>query len=61
MRHGPGMYVWKEKVTNEDGDDSMKDVARFEGLYSKGVKNGYGKMNFPNKDIYEGNFKDDKV
>jgi len=61
LKHGLGTYVWIKKVTNDDGESLKKEVARFEGLYVNGVKNGHGKLIFPNKDVYEGNFKDGKV
>lgn len=61
VKEGSGVYVWMNRTTNEDGYEVTKEEARYEGDYSNGVRHGYGKIVFPNKDTYEGSFKDGKV
>jgi hypothetical protein len=42
-------------------DETPVEKARFEGTYKDGSKTGFGKMTFPNKDVYEGEWLEDKV
>ena len=46
--------------TSED-DDTPMELARFEGKYKDGHKTGYGRMVYPNGDIYEGEWFENKV
>lgn len=63
LRDGLGTYIWnmREKATTDDESAPLKQLAKFEGQYSGGVRNGFGKMTFPNQDVYQGTFKDGKV
>lgn len=42
-------------------DDAPVEKARYEGNYKDGLKDGYGKMVYPNGDIYEGNWVENKM
>ena len=59
IKQGAGTYQWMGP-TSED-DDTPMELARFEGLYKDGQKTGYGKMVYPNGDIYEGEWFENKV
>ncbi|GLE00358.1 hypothetical protein PINS_up009115 [Pythium insidiosum] len=39
----------------------VKDTASYEGAYVNGVKQGLGKMVFPNGDTYHGEWQDDRM
>lgn len=57
LKQGDGKYIWRQK--NDDGE--VKDLASYEGMYVDGVKQGLGKMVFPNGDTYHGEWKQDKI
>lgn len=57
QKHGHGIYSWIE--VDEEGRPVK--VASYEGLYADGMKNGLGKMTYPNGDVYHGEWKDNKV
>lgn len=59
LKEGYGVYVWMSSSEEDDGE--VKEVSRYEGNYTNGKKNGIGKMVFSNKDIYEGEWVDDKM
>jgi hypothetical protein len=42
-------------------DDSLVEKARYEGNFKDGQKTGFGKMIYPNGDIYEGEWFENKV
>ncbi len=42
-------------------EDTFVERARYEGNYKNGLRTGQGKMIFPNGDIYEGNWLENKV
>lgn len=42
-------------------DETPVEKARYEGHYKHGMKHGIGKMTFPNGDIYEGEWHENKV
>lgn len=42
-------------------DETPVEKARYEGDYKDGLKHGIGKMIYPNKDIYEGEWLENKV
>ena len=44
---------------NDDGERAVK--ATYTGSYVDGKRSGVGKMTFPNGDVYEGEWKDNKV
>ena len=44
-----------------EDDDSLIELARFEGMYKDGQKTGYGKMIYPTGDIYQGEWFENKV
>lgn len=58
IKQGYGTFVWM-KAGEED--ESPSEKARYEGNYKDGVRCGVGKMIYPNGDIYEGEWLDNKV
>lgn len=58
MKHGQGTYTWMGEE-NDDGERAVK--ATYTGSYADGKRCGVGKMTFPNGDVYEGEWKDNKV
>jgi hypothetical protein len=42
-------------------DETPVEKARYEGEYKDGLKHGIGKMVYPNKDVYEGEWMENKV
>jgi hypothetical protein len=42
-------------------DETLVEKARYEGNYKDGLKHGVGKMKFPNGDVYEGEWVENKV
>lgn len=58
MKQGQGIYVWMKPGEEED---TFVERARYEGNYKNGLRTGQGKMIFPNGDIYEGNWLENKV
>jgi hypothetical protein len=42
-------------------DEEKTEKARYEGNYRDGLKSGVGRMTFPNGDVYEGEWLDNKV
>jgi hypothetical protein len=59
VKQGAGTYMWMGPAS--DDDETLVEKARFEGNYINGVKSGFGKMVYPNGDIFEGEWADDKV
>ena len=59
VKQGKGIYTWM-KAAGEDGEEPQQR-ARYEGEYKDGLKCGTGTMVFPNGDIYEGQWEDNKV
>ena len=59
IKQGEGIYVWMTPGA-EEGDDPV-EKARYEGFYVNGRRNGFGKMVYPNGDIYEGEWVENKV
>lgn len=59
MKQGAGIYTWMGPASEED--ESLVEKAKYEGNYKDGLKNGVGKMLYPNGDIYEGEWVDNKV
>jgi hypothetical protein len=58
IKQGQGTFIWMK--TNEE-DETSVEKARYEGNYKDGNKCGVGKMIYPNGDIYEGEWLDNKV
>ena len=54
-----GIYVWMAAGSEED--ETPVEKARYEGNYKDGLKHGFGKMKFPNVDLYEGEWVENKV
>jgi hypothetical protein len=54
-----GIYVWMAAGSEED--ETPVEKARYEGNYKDGLKHGFGKMKFPNGDLYEGEWVENKV
>ena len=54
IKQGFGTYVWMGLANEEEPDGEKVEKARFEGNYKDGLKTGFGKMVYPNGDIYEG-------
>lgn len=42
-------------------DETPVEKARFEGIYKDGARNGFGRMVYPNGDVYEGEWVDNKM
>lgn len=60
VKQGYGTYIWMGPASEED--ETPTEKARYQGYYKDGLKHGdYGKMNFPNGDVYEGEWFEDKV
>lgn len=59
IKQGEGVFIWKGKASDED--DTLVEKAKYEGNYKGGLKNGYGKIKFPNGDEYSGEWVDNKV
>ena len=59
IKQGFGVYVWMGAGTEDD--ETPVEKARYEGLYLNGMKTGLGKMVYPNGDIFEGEFFENKV
>ena len=59
IKQGSGTYIWMGP-TSED-DDTLMELARYEGLYKDGQKTGCGQMTYPNGDIYWGEWFENKV
>jgi hypothetical protein len=59
MKQGYGVYIWMGPGSEED--DTPVEKAKYEGNYKDGMKSGYGKMKFPNGDLYEGEWLENKV
>ncbi len=59
VKQGKGTYVWMGAA---DGDEEGQvQKAKYEGNYKDGARNGFGKMDFPGGDSYEGEWLDGKV
>ena len=52
IKQGEGVYVWMGP--GGDDDEGLKEIARYEGAYENGMRNGIGKMTFPGGDTYHG-------
>jgi hypothetical protein len=52
IKQGPGVYTWM--TSSEEDEETKIEAAKFEGTYKDGKKTGYGKMTFPNGDVYQG-------
>ena len=59
MKQGLGEYIWMKPGPEED--DPPVEHARYEGEYKDGMKTGKGRMVYPNGDIYEGEWLENKV
>ena len=59
LKQSLGTYIWMGP-TSED-DETLIEVAKFDGMYVNGQKTGYGKMVYPTGDIYEGDWFENKV
>mmetsp|Transcript_5875 Transcript_5875/g.9678 ORF Transcript_5875/g.9678 Transcript_5875/m.9678 type:complete len:232 (+) Transcript_5875:51-746(+) len=59
IKQGYGVYVWMAPGGEED--DSLQEKARYEGDYKDGLKHGVGKMVYPNGDVYEGEWFENKM
>jgi hypothetical protein len=59
VKQGPGVYVWMGPAGGED--ESLVEKSRYDGNYKNGLKDGYGKMIYPNGDIYEGMWVENKM
>lgn len=59
VKQGYGVYTWM-KPGGED-DEAPTERAKYEGNYKDGLKCGVGKMTFPNGDVYQGEWLDNKV
>jgi len=48
-------------AAGSEEDETPVEKARYEGNYKDGLKHGFGKMKFPNGDLYEGEWVENKV
>lgn len=48
-------------AAGSEEDETPVEKARYEGDYKDGLKHGFGKMKFPNGDLYEGEWVENKV
>ena len=58
LKQGEGVYTWMGPGEEED---EKVEKAVYKGEYKDGVKNGRGSMKFPNGDLYDGFWKDNKM
>lgn len=58
VKQGQGVYIW---MASSGDDDDKSEKARYEGNYKDGQKSGVGRMTFPNGDVYEGEWLDNKI
>jgi hypothetical protein len=61
MKHGKGVYTWKENVGEDEDPAGATVIATYDGAYVDGKKNGVGKMTFRNGDVYHGEWVDNKM
>jgi hypothetical protein len=59
IKQGFGTYIWMGAGSEED--ETPVEKARYEGNYKDGLKHGVGKMVFPNGNVYEGEWFENKV
>ncbi len=59
VKQGAGTYIWMGPTSVDD--DTPRETARYTGNYVNGQKSGIGKMVYPNGDVYEGQWSEDKV
>jgi MORN repeat len=58
MKTGNSKYTWMTPGP-EEGDEPIVSAC-YEGIYVEGKKAGYGKMTYPNGDVYTGEWKDNR-
>jgi hypothetical protein len=58
VKQGPGVYVWMAPAGDEG---ELVEKSRYEGNYKNGMRDGFGTMKFPNKDVYEGEWSENKM
>eukprot|EP00953_Heterococcus_sp_UTEX-ZZ885_P028894 15399-Heterococcus_DN1.PRE.1 len=59
MKTGNSKYTWMTPGP-EEGDEPIVSAC-YEGIYVEGKKAGYGKMTYPNGDVYTGEWKDNRT
>lgn len=59
VKQGHGIYIWMGPTSEED--ETPVEKARYEGGYKDGLKHGYGRMKYPNGDLYEGEWVENKM
>lgn len=59
IKQGQGTYIWMGPASEED--ETPTEKARFEGNYKDGQKTGVGRMVYPNGDVFEGEWLDNKA
>lgn len=59
VKQGLGVYTWMAPASEED--ETLVQKAKYEGNYKDGLKSGIGKMLYPNGDVYEGEWVDNKM
>merc|ERR1712070_487490 len=69
-RHGQGVYKWIKMVEDEEAPEGVKMAtdddgnkvfqSKYEGEYKDNMKDGEGRMEYPDGGIYEGSWKFDK-
>lgn len=59
VKQGNGSYIWMGPTSADD--DTPVEKSKYEGNYINGQKSGIGKMTYPNGDVYEGEWNEDKM
>jgi hypothetical protein len=59
VKQGAGIFAWMGPASEED--ETLVEKAKYDGNYKDGLKNGVGKMIYPNGDFYEGEWIDNKM
>lgn len=59
LRQGYGVYQWMAPASEED--ETLVVKSKYSGDYKDGLRHGFGIMEYPNGDIYTGNWVENRV
>lgn len=59
LRQGYGVYQWMAPASEED--ETLVVKSKYSGDYKDGLRHGFGVMEYPNGDIYTGNWVENRV
>ena len=59
VKQGEGTYIWMGPGAGDD--ETPVEIARYTGNYKDGMRHGVGRFVYPNGDIYEGEFFENKM